>query len=259
MDNPPQGSSHASSFHLPPPLVYAVPFVGALLLDRWHPLPLLPRTIGTWIGLPLFALATIGISALLRFRRARTSPLPWRPTTALVTDGPYRISRNPMYLGLTLLYLGATALANSAWPLVGLPVIILVMNVVVIPGEEARLEAMFGPPIASTAPGCVAWTRAACGESSAARRWFQDAVAAQGAGGGCACGAGLETRLARHAVAGDPHRVDARTLEMSARVGVGDDESPTSALQRPQVTLDLHAARRTEVAAVRTCRGVSPA
>jgi len=70
--------------------------------------------------------------------------LPWRPTTALVTDGPYRISRNPMYLGLTLLYLGATALANSAWPLVGLPVIILVMNVVVIPGEEARLEAMFG-------------------------------------------------------------------------------------------------------------------
>ena len=144
MDNPPQGSSNASSFHLPPPLVYAVPFVGALLLDRWHPLPLLPRTIGTWIGLPLLALATIGISALLRFRRARTSPLPWRPTTALVTDGPYRISRNPMYLGLTLLYLGATALANSAWPLVGLPVIILVMNVVVIPGEEARLEAMFG-------------------------------------------------------------------------------------------------------------------
>ncbi|HEX4935020.1 MAG TPA: isoprenylcysteine carboxylmethyltransferase family protein [Gemmatimonadaceae bacterium] len=132
--------------HLPPPLVYALPFVAAHFLDRWRPAPFLPAAaalVGGWL---LLALGMIGIPALLAFRRARTSPLPWRPATALVTDGPFRLTRNPMYVGFTLLYLGGTALVNSAGPLAFLPVILFVMNAVVIPGEERHLAARFGEP-----------------------------------------------------------------------------------------------------------------
>ncbi len=143
------GHAHESSptpggFHLPPPLIYAIPLAGTLLLHRWHPVGLLPHAVATPVGAVLLTFGLIGIPAILRFRRAGTSPLPWRQASALVTDGPYRFTRNPMYVGLTMLYLGATALANSAWPLAALPVVIALMHFLVIRGEEARLEAQFG-------------------------------------------------------------------------------------------------------------------
>lgn len=137
-------SMNAGGFHLPPPLIYAIPLAGTLLLHRWYPLVLLPHAVAIPVGAVLLACGLIGIPAILRFRRAGTSPLPWRQASALVTDGPYRYTRNPMYVGLTMLYLGATALANSAWPLVALPVVIALMHVLVIRGEEARLAAQFG-------------------------------------------------------------------------------------------------------------------
>jgi protein-S-isoprenylcysteine O-methyltransferase Ste14 len=82
--------------------------------------------------------------AILAFRRAGTSPNPWRPTTAMVTGGPYRLSRNPMYLGFTLLYLGAACWANSLWLLLFLPVILALMQQLVILREERYLERRFG-------------------------------------------------------------------------------------------------------------------
>lgn len=130
--------------HVPPPLLYGIPLLGAYALQRWRPVPFLPATLSLASGAILLALGLVGIPALLAFRRSRTSPLPWRPATALVTDGPYRLTRNPMYVGMTLLYLGGTALMNSAWPLAFLPVILFVMNAVVIPGEERHLAARFG-------------------------------------------------------------------------------------------------------------------
>ena len=130
--------------HVPPPLVYAIPLVGGYALQRWRPVPFLPGAVSLLAGGVLLALGLVGIPALLAFRRSRTSPLPWRPATALVTDGPYRFTRNPMYVGLTLLYIGGTALMNSAWPLAFLPVVLFVMNAVVIPGEERHLAERFG-------------------------------------------------------------------------------------------------------------------
>ncbi|HEU5040160.1 MAG TPA: isoprenylcysteine carboxylmethyltransferase family protein, partial [Gemmatimonadales bacterium] len=62
----------------------------------------------------------------------------------LVTDGPYRFTRNPMYLGFTLWYLAGTAWVNSLWLLVLLPVVLLVMQRGVITREEAYLERRFG-------------------------------------------------------------------------------------------------------------------
>jgi protein-S-isoprenylcysteine O-methyltransferase Ste14 len=128
----------------PPPLIFGVPLVAGLLLDRWHPLPFLAPAIASWIGIPLVLLCLIGFPAVLAFRRAETSPNPWRPTTALVTSGPYRFTRNPMYLGMALLYLGGICWGNSLWPLFALPIVLWVMQVGVIAREEAYLESLFG-------------------------------------------------------------------------------------------------------------------
>jgi protein-S-isoprenylcysteine O-methyltransferase Ste14 len=89
-------------------------------------------------------LGLIVLPALLAFRRARTSPKPWKPTTALVTTGPYRFTRNPMYLGFTLLYLSTTVWVNTMWPVLFLPLVLLLMHYGVIIREEAYLERVFG-------------------------------------------------------------------------------------------------------------------
>lgn len=130
----------------PPPLVYALPLAGGLLLHHFFPRPCLPSTWAHALGPVLTLLGFIGLPAVLAFRRAGTNVLPWRPTKALVVTGPYRFTRNPMYLGFTLLYLGITLWVNTLWPLVALPVVLLVMNRGVIAREEAYLERRFGEP-----------------------------------------------------------------------------------------------------------------
>jgi protein-S-isoprenylcysteine O-methyltransferase Ste14 len=128
---------------VPPPLLYGIPLAAGLLLNHAHPRPILPDAIATVAGPFLVALGLIVVPAILAFRRAGTSPKPWRPTTALVTGGPYKISRNPMYLGFTLVYLGASVWANSLWPVLALPIVLVVMNRQ-IAREEAYLERLFG-------------------------------------------------------------------------------------------------------------------
>jgi len=86
----------------------------------------------------------LAASAIALFRRASTSPVPNQPTTALVAQGPYRFTRNPMYVGLAALYAGVALLANSWWPLVVLPVVLMVIRWRVIAREEAYLERKFG-------------------------------------------------------------------------------------------------------------------
>jgi protein-S-isoprenylcysteine O-methyltransferase Ste14 len=78
------------------------------------------------------------------FRRARTSLVPVRPATALITDGPFRFTRNPLYLGLALLYLGIALWLGVLWPVVLLPALILLVQQIVILREEAYLESRFG-------------------------------------------------------------------------------------------------------------------
>ena len=66
------------------------------------------------------------------------------PTTAIVVHGPYRFTRNPMYVSLVGLYAGVTLFVNSAWPLILLPAVVLLVQRQVIAREEAYLEAKFG-------------------------------------------------------------------------------------------------------------------
>jgi protein-S-isoprenylcysteine O-methyltransferase Ste14 len=82
--------------------------------------------------------------ALSTFLKAGTAVLPVRPARLLVTTGPFRRTRNPMYLGLTAVYFGLALLANFAWPIVLLPVVLVALSSVVIEREERYLARAFG-------------------------------------------------------------------------------------------------------------------
>jgi protein-S-isoprenylcysteine O-methyltransferase Ste14 len=128
-----------------PPLVYGGAFVMGLLLHLVFPLHILPTTLARGIGvvcvlvsLPL-ALATLRVLS-----RAHTPVDPMKPTTALVTEGPFRYSRNPIYVALTLLYVGVALLINALWILLLVVPAVLVFRYGVIAREEAYLTRKFG-------------------------------------------------------------------------------------------------------------------
>ena len=78
------------------------------------------------------------------FKRAGTDANPYRPSTALATDGPYRFSRNPAYLAMAITYVGITLAAEAPWALFMLAPAMLVIQYGVIAREERYLERLFG-------------------------------------------------------------------------------------------------------------------
>ena len=86
----------------------------------------------------------LAVSALTRFRSAGTHVEPWKPSTALVTDGVFGWLRNPMYVALTLILAGLAILLASDWMLVMAFVFIAVIHFGVVKREERYLEAKFG-------------------------------------------------------------------------------------------------------------------
>ncbi len=134
----------------PPPLIYAGGLALGLLLQQVAPKKLLvrtPRVIALTLGSTCISVAlTIGALSVRQMRRANTNIPPTLPTIAIVTDGPFRFTRNPIYLSLTMLYMGIALLVNSLWLALLLPVILLLMTLGVIKREESYLERKFGPP-----------------------------------------------------------------------------------------------------------------
>ena len=128
----------------PPPVIFALGFALGLLVEHWFPHPVLPPAWTRWPAMVLFALGFAGIAGVVAFRRAGTSPNPYRQASELVTDGIYRFTRNPMYVGFTLWYLAAAVWRNSLWPFLFLPIVLLVMLYGVILREERYLERQFG-------------------------------------------------------------------------------------------------------------------
>lgn len=129
----------------PPPLIYAASLALGLLLESLAPSALLKTIYARGLGASLIVLglALMGFG-LLAMRRAATAVNPYTATTALVTDGPFRYSRNPLYLALTLVYLGIAFLAGTLWPFALLPAVFLIMHWGVIAREERYLESKFG-------------------------------------------------------------------------------------------------------------------
>lgn len=135
---------------IPPPLVYLAGLgLGWWLQGKYA----FAVNVGFWHEIAGAGLVLLSVAGVLwaagRFGRAGTPVVPVQPATALVTDGPFRHTRNPMYLSLGLGYLGVTLLMNSLWPLVFLPGVWAVMNYWVIPREERHLDAVFGEAYAN--------------------------------------------------------------------------------------------------------------
>jgi protein-S-isoprenylcysteine O-methyltransferase Ste14 len=133
----------------PPPLIFLSGLALGVMLD-WAtgltPLPIAaPYAIGFAVVLGL-AGALLIAAALRLFARAGTPPEPWKPTAALATDGVYRITRNPMYLGMALLLLAFAIGLRSSGTLLLWPLIILVVDRFVIAREERYLDSLFGQP-----------------------------------------------------------------------------------------------------------------
>jgi protein-S-isoprenylcysteine O-methyltransferase Ste14 len=129
----------------PPPLIYGGCVLAGLGLDWLWPVPVLPDPVQYTVGGTLMAAAFALIAwVLVHFRRARTPIDPYKPTTALITDGPFRLSRNPAYVSLTLLAAGIGVAADSPWVLAATATACGIMHHGVIHREERYLEQIFG-------------------------------------------------------------------------------------------------------------------
>lgn len=137
------------NIRFPPPLIYLL----VLVLGIWA---------GGELGVPgvgIEASARIATGAVVTllgvavsfsgaglFHRLRTAIIPFKPATKLVTTGIYRWTRNPMYLGMTLAYIGLAVAFDSILALLLLSLVLAVIQTQVIAREEAYLERKFGDP-----------------------------------------------------------------------------------------------------------------
>jgi protein-S-isoprenylcysteine O-methyltransferase Ste14 len=128
-----------------PPLVYLASLVIGALLQFAMPLPFLPRTLAVALGASLvFVAIALFAYSVAKFRAAGT-PVPARkPTTMIVRTGPYRFSRNPIYLAFSLFQLGIAIFVNSLWLLATLVGAVALIHFIVIRREEQYLERRFG-------------------------------------------------------------------------------------------------------------------
>jgi protein-S-isoprenylcysteine O-methyltransferase Ste14 len=130
----------------PPPLIYLSGLAAGLLLSLAFPLSFLSITSRLILGFLLFALGSVTILTAFRTMTAAGTPVdPHQPVQRIVTSGPYRLSRNPIYLSLGLICLGIGFLADAAWVLILLPVVLVIIDRGVIAREERYLERKFGP------------------------------------------------------------------------------------------------------------------
>lgn len=132
----------------PPPFLYILVYVIGLVVRHWLAFDLVPESaipaleiIGTFLAAIGFLLA---LASIALFLHRRTTVKPHGEPVHLIDIGPFLISRNPMYLSLTLIYIGAAVWQATLWPLILLPIPLWIMNTIVIPFEERRLHTIFG-------------------------------------------------------------------------------------------------------------------
>jgi protein-S-isoprenylcysteine O-methyltransferase Ste14 len=130
---------------VPPPLIYLLPLILGLLLNRRAPVPFLPRSAARGLGWPLIGGGVVLNGWFLRTIRDADVPIRTdKPVPRLTTEGPFRYSRNPSYLALAMIYAGIAVLRNSPWAVLFLPVVLVVIQREVIGREERYLERAFG-------------------------------------------------------------------------------------------------------------------
>lgn len=133
----------------PPPLIFLLGLLAGIgmehMLFDWALVR--PERL-VWLRLLALGFAAAAgwllVAALGGFRRKGNDPRPWREDSALVVEGIYRHTRNPMYLGMALAYVAIAAWLNTLWPLLALGPVLFTIQHYVIGREEAYLERRFG-------------------------------------------------------------------------------------------------------------------
>jgi len=135
-----------SGVRFPPPLYFAIPLLLSVATQLLFPATeLLPRLAAAVAGAALIAVGVaFAASAIVTMRRAHTSLNPTVPTRAIATGGPYRFSRNPMYLSMTLVYVGVAIWTQAVWAFAYLPLVLFGVRRLVIDREERYLTEKFG-------------------------------------------------------------------------------------------------------------------
>jgi protein-S-isoprenylcysteine O-methyltransferase Ste14 len=129
-----------------PPLAWGLAVLGGLALNSLVPLPFLPADVPAgWLGAMVFVLALALFAwAIVTIIRAGSNVPTNQPTTTIVESGPYRFTRNPIYLGMFLGLIGLAIAFDNLWLLVMLVPFALIIRYGVVAREEAYLERKFG-------------------------------------------------------------------------------------------------------------------
>ena len=143
--SPPVMEKGARVFPIPPPLYYGAAFAGGMILHGAVPLEVPGRPVTALAGGALLIVGLVvdvaGVAAVIGHR---TTIVPHRPVSKLITTGIYRFSRNPMYTGLAIMVAGGALLAGSGWPLLLLPFALLAVHQLAIRPEETYLGERYG-------------------------------------------------------------------------------------------------------------------
>ncbi len=140
-------SEDKAKVRFPPPLVYIIAILVGYLLDRSiFPLPIddqIPMRIASVVMFAFFG-ALFLLMSFAHFKRTGQKPEPWTTTPAIITEGIYQYSRNPMYVGMGLLQLAFAFGLNSLWLIILTPLSLFIVYLIAIRPEELYLEAKFG-------------------------------------------------------------------------------------------------------------------
>ncbi|MDQ2817231.1 MAG: isoprenylcysteine carboxylmethyltransferase family protein [Candidatus Eremiobacteraeota bacterium] len=134
-----------SGVKLFPPLIYLAGLSAGLVLQKVGRLTSIPRNLRRPLSVGFLAVGLGLIAPSFRaFRKASTNIDVREPSTTIVTAGPYRLTRNPIYLGLANVYVAASLRFDSVWSLILLPAVLYTVQHTVIESEERYLERKFG-------------------------------------------------------------------------------------------------------------------
>lgn len=144
-----------------PPLASVIAPLTAIALEWLWPLGILPRAFSMSILLPGIAIllvsGALAVGGTRAFKTAGTNIDPRRPALLIVTDGPYRFTRNPMYLGMVLLQIGLGLTFSLDWSLVTAPILWAVLHWGVVLPEEVYLSEKFGEQYATYLESTRRW------------------------------------------------------------------------------------------------------
>jgi len=128
-----------------PPLLFGIAFLTAAVGTWMWPLPILAHPGRIWAGVAFLSFGIVlGVSSAMSLRKGGTNISPAQPTTAIITSGPFRFSRNPLYIAGSLDFIGLSVIFNSLWGLLTFVPLLILMHYGVILKEERYLEAKFG-------------------------------------------------------------------------------------------------------------------